>query len=635
MILNDVIIQNFRSIKDVAVEFDPRCRVLVGINESGKSNILKALFLLSEDRKISRSDDVRENLPDEDPVSSAYVQFNFSLETHEHEDHIDNVHRKMLTSAPAERLLGIWDGKAVNAARLCGEFKRVCYYVDLIKETKGYRSFAFKKKFEADPRWMTPTKDCSDDVHIVVEGENVQLNKFTLIDIVEHSDIAPTYVRPATSDEILSFVRRMLVKVAGESHFDPIFWEYDEKNLLPSEVDISQFSQSPWQIEPLRNMFRLAGIKNIQAEIEHVKTLSRNGKQNFFDKVAKQTTNHFRSVWKEYKNIEFKLTLDGDKIVPGIKEKNSFDFSKRSDGFKRFVTFLLMISASVKTDSLSDTLLLIDEPDAGLHPSGCRYLRDELIKIATKNYVIYSTHSIFMIDADEIARHYLVKKKDETTTIEAASEHNIADEEVLYNALGYSIFEALKAKNIIFEGWRDKQLFKIGLSKRDAATRAKFKDVGICHANGVNLIRTVTPSMELANRRCVILSDADEPAKRAKKAFNQEKGYGTWCVYQDLDATLSAVTGEDFLKNSWFIKRTNEVMTGSGLPSLTDADLPPKAGKLKAFSDWLKKQQLDENGIKQHVGALKEKLFEEVTAKEIDEDEYERLIAGLVKQLDL
>ena len=46
MRLDRVEIANFRSIKDVTITFEPRCRVLLGINESGKSNILNALVLL-------------------------------------------------------------------------------------------------------------------------------------------------------------------------------------------------------------------------------------------------------------------------------------------------------------------------------------------------------------------------------------------------------------------------------------------------------------------------------------------------------------------------------------------------------------------------------------------------------------
>ena len=65
---------NFRSVKDVTIELDPRCRILVGINESGKSNILKALALLDPDEEVT-PDDLRNFPPDEDSNQEASVLF--------------------------------------------------------------------------------------------------------------------------------------------------------------------------------------------------------------------------------------------------------------------------------------------------------------------------------------------------------------------------------------------------------------------------------------------------------------------------------------------------------------------------------------------------------------------------------
>ncbi|MDP2788854.1 MAG: AAA family ATPase, partial [bacterium] len=67
MKLNRVKIKNFRSIEDLEIKINPACRVLVGINESGKSNILHALALLGE--KLPTRDDIREPLPNESQVT--------------------------------------------------------------------------------------------------------------------------------------------------------------------------------------------------------------------------------------------------------------------------------------------------------------------------------------------------------------------------------------------------------------------------------------------------------------------------------------------------------------------------------------------------------------------------------------
>lgn len=45
-------ISDFRSIRDVTIDFDHRCRLLVGVNEGGKSNLLHALSFLDPARTV-------------------------------------------------------------------------------------------------------------------------------------------------------------------------------------------------------------------------------------------------------------------------------------------------------------------------------------------------------------------------------------------------------------------------------------------------------------------------------------------------------------------------------------------------------------------------------------------------------
>ena len=272
-------------------------------------------------------------------------------------------------------------------------------------------------------------------------------------------------------------------------------------------------------------MFALADLHNIPMEVTAAKART-NGIRNLLNRVADRTTKHLQSVWKEYRGIRIELAPDGPNIAASIKDEyNLYDFSRRSDGFKRFITFLLMVSAQARTKGLVDTLYLHDEPDTSLHPSGARYLRDELIKIAETNYVIFSTHSIFMIDRENLQRHLIVEKKREITTVREVDESNIVDEEVIYNAVGYSIFENLKKHNIIFEGWRDKRLFQVALrslSPKYKTFKTIFADVGMCHARGVKDIGRITPMLELAGRQGLIVSDSDRPAIEQQHQYDGE-----------------------------------------------------------------------------------------------------------------
>lgn len=621
MKLNRTEIKNFRSIKDVKVDFEPTCRVLVGINESGKSNILNALAFLDKDYIPVKKNDLREALPDEDPINESYVRFVFRFEKDESDRLLEDVSSKVLAESkdPDIVLIG---GKKQSLKEFCASRNEGLYSVNVLKETKSFMHWTVSGQLTAG--WKKPTSTCPADFSVELKGQKYLLSAYKLIKEEDFSGIPAGYLEEAKINDLSTISGDSIISITKENLPDTLFWEYDEDNLLPSSVKIDVFSANPNTCIPLKNMFALAGITEISASIANAKARGNNQFQNYLDGIAKKSTTHFRNVWKEYKHIEFSLRLNADQIEPGVKEKNTLDFSKRSDGFKRFVTFLLMISVNVKTDDLADTLLIIDEPEISLHPSGARYLREELIKISKTNYVVYSTHSIFMIDSGDISRHYIVKKKDEITSIESAKDSNIADEEVLYNALGHSVFSVLKEKNIIFEGWNDKHLFSVALQGATTLLKNKYKDFGICHAKGVGTIKTITPMIELAQRECLIISDSDKPAKDQQKIYKQEKGFGEWKNYQDIDASVAAITGEDFIKNDFIAKQVKSILSNTSMPAFDQIILTDK-NKLASIYKWLTDNGMTGDQAKDTLTKVKNLIFENVKSQNI-EDSYISLL---------
>jgi hypothetical protein len=306
--------------------------------------------------------------------------------------------------------------------------------------------------------------------------------------------------------------------------------------------------------------------------------------------------------------------------------------AQRSDGVKRFITFLLHISANVKSKTLTDSLLLIDEPDMGLHPSGSKYLRDELIAISENNSVVFSTHSIFMIDRECISRHIMVEKTDETTEVKNADASNFVDEEVLFNALNYSVFEVLKKDNLLFEGWRDKKLFQTAMEKVPAshterlkALRKKAKTLGLCHAEGVKDFRNLTPLLELAGRNCLILSDADKAAKEKQKEFNELHGYGSWYRYDEVSDAATAATGEDFLTAAAFSAGIEKLRLE--FPELANAPAFTQSGRMNVIRAWLAGQGISGDALRGKQASLKEHLFSALNPSEIDISYFDYLVA--------
>lgn len=262
---------------------------------------------------------------------------------------------------------------------------------------------------------------------------------------------------------------------------------------------------------------------------------------------------------------------------------------------------------------------------------------DELIDISKNNYVVFSTHSIFMIDNKIINRHLIVKKKAEITDAEEVSESNIQDEEVIYKSLGYSIFSNLKEKNLIFEGWKDKRLFEVAISRVPAEYEQvkKLKTLGRCFAHGVKQIKNITPLFEAGSRKCLILSDSDAMAREHQRDYIQARGYGMWQRYDEVIADAPEVTGEDFVKEAAFKQGIDQIAEKYGIPALPIAELTGAGGKVNALRGWLRRENVPGADVGPSVEVIKEMVFDHLKASEIRTEYYVYLsrVAMLIENL--
>ncbi|WP_158989781.1 ATP-dependent endonuclease [Mucilaginibacter sp. L196] len=591
MILKKVSIKNFRSIKELDVDFSNNSfRILVGKNESGKTNILKALSLLAPDIEPS-DEDIREPLPEERSIVEAYVRYIFNLNQEEIQQVYKNISATIYLKNRDKKI--ITDGKSeYTLLEFCKLQYEGLYRINILDKSKAYSYWTLDSKFKLlnfikkNKSYIKPnaTENITVDNALFIDTEGVE------------SIIAESYTT-ANISELHTLIGSEIKQIVKAKIPTLMYWQYDESNLLPATINIDEFAADPDTCIPLKNLFKIAGIKDITKEITNAQVGSKNKIRNLLDRVADHGTKHFRAVWKEYDYISFFLSPNGEEIDAGIKEKNNFSLNQRSDGFKRFVTFLLMLSVNDKNKDLSNTVIVIDEPDMGLHPSGVRSLRDELINISKNNYILASTHSIFLIDKENISRHYIVKKVEEVTQLEITQEDNIIEEEVLYKALGYSIYDQLKEKNILFEGWRDKKLFKTALkhlTKEKAELKDALNKIGISSATGVKSIKNITPIFELTNKKCIVISDNDKAAIEKQKEFKKERIYGVWKRYNEIYSNASIITGEDFLTSEHIGKVVNKLKIDNPL-LLTNPVIESNVGILAEIQSWVKSNGIVDN----------------------------------------
>lgn len=620
MQLTHVQIQNFRSLRDVTIEFEPQCRALIGINESGKSNILKALALLDSTREV-QNDDIRDFSPDESLEQPAFVRFVFSIDKDERIECLESVARRVLSPEKSTPIIRK-DGRSMTLAQFVDSRDVANYKVDLRTKKKHPTVWPLPKGYEIVEGWFEPVDGVPLEAMISLnDGTTKPLSEFSAVHRSFFSDDL-TNVSQLSLETLETLIREELTTLVEDNKPECLYWTYSDSQLLPGQILLDSFAAKPSSCEPLRQMFALAGYGNVLKAVTDAKSKT-NGIRNLLNRVAEKSTEHMRSVWKDYRGIKIELAPNGLHIDASIKDQhNLYNFDRRSDGFKRFISFLLLVSAKVKNEELENTLYLHDEPDIGLHPSGARYLRDELIKIAKKNYVVFSTHSIFMVDRERIGRHLIVTKSSEVTSVAEADGSNIADEEVLYNALGYSLFEILRTFNLIFEGWRDKQLFRTALngsSSRAKQLKKAFADVGLCHAKGVKDIGRITPLLELASRKWLIVSDADKPAREQQRNYH---GDGEWFRYDELLNGSTATTSEDFIKPDAFKSVLNDVQKRHPtLPKFDSSALAASTHRIHVIRQWLVDGGVSGEPLRILLDQIKERLCENLKPAQI-EDKY-------------
>lgn len=223
------------------------------------------------------------------------------------------------------------------------------------------------------------------------------------------------------------------------------FWESRNEYLISDEVDLTIFSANPEESSiPLTNCFLLSGFK-LDEITKEISKLNNNPApiRNLESKLSENVTRHINKLWPGHP-ISIKFKINNNKISlliedNGVKHKAK-TIEQRSDGFRQFISFLLTLSAENLNEELTNTILLIDEPEIHLHPQAQINLKDELIKITTNdnnNIVIYATHSNYMIDKKHLDRNIqVVKSENETTKLQP-----IAKSSSSYSEVNYTIFK--------------------------------------------------------------------------------------------------------------------------------------------------------------------------------------------------
>lgn len=584
MKLQRIEIKNFRSIEYVSMEFgSPTAAILVGINESGKSNILQAFHLLSPENDPSPKD-VRIEGSNDAHIEEAYVKFRFLVEPTVSDELADALLEGVIANSGEEPIVEK-TGKRLSLREYVHGRREVVYVVDMMNSSKTLKYVIEPKGTEVLAGWglVKDSVPAGATVQLHENGTSLPVQAGRIIHLPSLTDSSIPWIEPLTMKRLGEIVGSRLVVFAKPNLPKSMLWDYKKENILPSEIDVEGFAANPDSCTPLKNIFELAGEEEIGKCLRDSKALGIHRFKALLKRVSTQATAYIREVWKDHKDLSIRLEPNGPSMTISISDaETGFSFEQRSDGFKRFATFLLLVAARVRTNDIENMLLLFDEPEISLHPSGIRNLRDELFRIAKTNYVVMATHSPFMIDRNDFGRNRIVSKKKEVTRVEELGDSSrMYEEEVLLSALGTSVFEVVKTNNVILEGWRDKKLFEVfrGSLKKDDEY-SELLNYGFCHAQGVKDVKNLAPFFQVCNRNLLIVTDSDAPAIQRKQEHEKERMHGRWITYADIFSDGPHIeTAEDFVVKKALIAASKIANESMGTEVVLNEDEIPDVGR--------------------------------------------------------
>ncbi len=573
---------NFRSIKDQTLHFTHNCMILVGDNEAGKSNVLKAIVGgLSQNTYPFSAKDRRKVLVGETPPSEKdyYVQYIYRFQGDEMSEVLAKIPQVPLGSIIRK------NRKILSLIQYCQEYLAQFSYIFDTQTLQGKISLLEEESLDVPFALTRPLYMFLDSV----KCKGIQYEKGAITD---DDDVPSAHIllKEIGSVELFQILTHEISLYFQANKPEVVFWNYSDKFILPDEISIKTFRTSPEVSIPLRNIFDLAMVSHIdQAFTEAEKTDG--DYANLLERVSVIATKKFAKIWPHLHRTKILISSDGDLLRVKMQEIAKYDFSERSEGCKRFLSILLMLSIQVETGKYANRLLVIDEPDNSLYPKGSQYLRDELLKMADNNQLLYTTHSPFMVDRKTIDRHVIVSKTKDITYMQETRDSMFIHDEVLLHAIGTSMFQWLTPNNLLFEGRPDHSVFRAAMSGcniKHIGLYEKFKDVGIAYVYGVSSFKHVTPIVQLARKNIFIFSGSAKPSKNAQASYKREKGYQceNWYTIEDLggDGGLSV---EDYLYDSFLQIGLDEVM-GRGKKKVCDKG---DSTVMKFLSDLSKEQK--------------------------------------------
>lgn len=573
IILKRVEIYKYKSIENTqAFDVDERITVLVGMNESGKTNVLEALAKVNyfnDDEKF-KFDNIHDYPRKELKSSQKNNEIPRAITCHY------TISEKLKEKINDELGSKIFE---VTNFSYTKDYTNKESFDGLEVDNKEFLNSYFKdlKDIEQTLKNKLIEIDNIDTINNIIKELGQEKEKYNeLIEKLE--DIKKFYHNERKSDNspISKYIERMWIKPNL-----PKFLYYDEYYSLPSRVSIQKLQQEKLKDEELKTakaLFELANIdiktliesdnfENLQAELEARESA---------------VTDELFKFWNTNKNLQIEFKIDkisdtNNKItehILDIRVKNtdkrvSLSLNKRSKGFNWFFSFLVWFK-KIQEDTNAQYILLLDEPGLNLHAMAQENLLNFLEELSEQYQIIYTTHSPFMIDSSHLERvRTIFETKEGSKISDSLQEKDPNTLFPLQAALGYNIAQNLfiSKNNLIVEGISDlTYLTYMSSLLQENGKEGLNDDITIIPVGGADKVSAFISLMRGNKLKVACLLDTfteQKPKARIDKLINEEKILkSSQVIFYNKFAEIDVANIEDIFTTEEYLKLFNEAFSG-------------------------------------------------------------------------
>jgi energy-coupling factor transporter ATP-binding protein EcfA2 len=335
----------------------------------------------------------------------------------------------------------------------------------------------------------------------------------------------------------------------------------------------------------------------------------RDARQYRLNAASVMLTQMISKAWGE-DSLQLRLVVDGQylKVVVVDDIGVEVELDQRSEGFRWLVSFFVIFRAQAK-DKLDNAILLLDEPGMNLHPLKQREFRKTVTMLAEDNQIIYTTHSPFMVGAEELRHVRLVEMPDRTTGTKVHTALVTADPRSVYPlqaALGHDLAQSMftQRRNLVVEDLTDLWFIEgIAGAMREAGVPTVRDDISILPAQNAGKVVYYCTLLHTQKLKVAALLDSDATGERTASQDELVRLLRNNQILRTKDFYSGPVAGpgvEDLLRATlvrvareelgWDITVTAESRPGRRIVDVFKAEIGPAFSRYKltkAFLRWL------------------------------------------------